>query len=136
VETGLEPDDVALSDSVVEDPDAVAAEVATRDTAEPEAVAVADAEADAEADTEPESEISMLSYEPVISPYVYEVAPVLASSMVTLLTYMVKGFVVQSVKPPAHSMVPSFSVEAPPSQLPILMTIGVCGKFLPSTASV
>jgi len=135
VETGLEPEVVDSSDLVDADPEAVAADVATRDTAEPDAVAVAEADTEADELTL-EFEMSILSYEPVMSPYVYEVAPVEASSMVTLLTYMVKGAADQSVRPPAHSIVPAPSVEAPPSQLPILTTIGVWGKLAPPLASV
>jgi len=95
VEAGLEPEEV--ESDVVEDPDAAdpvaaeAAELTSLDTFEPEAVAleaVAEAEAEEEEDTV-EFEISILSYEPVMSPYLYEVAPELASSMVTLLTDMV-----------------------------------------------
>lgn len=46
--------------------------------------------------------------------------------MVTDLTYMV--YVPGKVEsPPAHSTVPDAAVEEPPTQLPILTRIGVCG---------
>jgi len=139
VEEGLEPEEELVSSEVVEvEPVEPVATEAALDTTEAPELAVADADTDELLEEEsevPSVEILILSYEPVSSPYVYEVAPVLASSIVTLLTYMAKGAVVQSVEPPAHSIVPALSVEAPPSQLPILTTIGVWGKLLPSLAS-